>query len=97
MNVFDGTNATSASSGLGGVLQAADYITGLSGSAWLLVSWMHSELSPLFDLVLGGEQLGRKNSKISGWLTQYGLINVSDSLNGVRDQPGMVLVICAHR
>ncbi|KAH9822303.1 lysophospholipase catalytic domain-containing protein [Melampsora americana] len=80
MNVFDGKNVTSASSGLGGVLNAADYITGLSGSAWLLVSWMDSELSPLFDLVLGAKHTGRENPRLAGWLTQYGLLNPTDAL-----------------
>ncbi|EGG00182.1 uncharacterized protein MELLADRAFT_112094 [Melampsora larici-populina 98AG31] len=80
MNVFDGKNVTSASSGLGGVLNAADYITGLSGSAWLLISWMQSELSPLFDLVLGAKRMGRENPELSGWLTQYGLLNPTDAL-----------------
>lgn len=80
MNVFDGKNATSTESGLGGLLQTFDYVTGLSGSAWLLTSWMESELAPLFDLVLGSTKVGRNDTLLSGWLTQYGLLNVCQLL-----------------
>ncbi|KAG0145892.1 hypothetical protein CROQUDRAFT_723200 [Cronartium quercuum f. sp. fusiforme G11] len=78
MNVFDGRNVSSKASGLGGLLQAVEYVTGLSGSTWLVMSWMHSELAPIFELILGSEQVGKNNSNPSGWLTHYGLLDPTD-------------------
>ncbi|KNF04207.1 hypothetical protein PSTG_02558 [Puccinia striiformis f. sp. tritici PST-78] len=71
MNAMDGRNASSVQAGTGGLLQIADYITGLSGSAWLVVSWAESELAPLYDLVGGAG----KSSRRVGWFTQYNLFD----------------------
>ncbi|KAI9606870.1 hypothetical protein H4Q26_006414 [Puccinia striiformis f. sp. tritici PST-130] len=72
LNTLDGRNASSVQAGTGGLFQIADYITGLSGSAWLLVSWAESELTPLYDLVLGGTG---KSSRRVGWFAQYSLFD----------------------
>ncbi|OAV93288.1 hypothetical protein PTTG_09545 [Puccinia triticina 1-1 BBBD Race 1] len=72
LNTLDGRNVSSVGTGIGGLLQTADYITGLSGSAWLVVSWAESELAPFYDLVLGGTG---SSSRRSGWFTQYGLFD----------------------
>ncbi|KAH9473830.1 hypothetical protein Pst134EA_000893 [Puccinia striiformis f. sp. tritici] len=75
MNAMDGRNASSVQAGTGGLLQIADYITGLSGSAWLVVSWAESELAPLYDLVGGAG----KSSRRVGWFTQYNLFDPTAS------------------
>jgi hypothetical protein len=75
LNTLDGRNHTSARTGIGGLLQTADYIAGLSGSAWLIVSWAESELAPLFELVLGQVGTGG-SSRRAGWFTQYNLFDV---------------------
>ncbi|KAA1085372.1 hypothetical protein PGT21_004963 [Puccinia graminis f. sp. tritici] len=79
LNTLDGRNASSAGTGIGGLLQTADYITGLSGSAWLVVSWAESELAPLYDLVLGGTG---SSSRRVGWFTQYSLFDPTASMKG---------------
>ncbi|KAH9444832.1 hypothetical protein Pst134EB_025091 [Puccinia striiformis f. sp. tritici] len=78
LNTLDGRNASSVQAGTGGLFQIADYITGLSGSAWLLVSWAESELTPLYDLVLGGTG---KSSRRVGWFAQYSLFDPTASLS----------------
>ncbi|PLW15902.1 hypothetical protein PCANC_14282 [Puccinia coronata f. sp. avenae] len=79
LNTLDGRNHTSARTGIGGLLQTADYIAGLSGSAWLIVSWAESELAPLFELVLGQVGTGG-SSRRAGWFTQYNLFDPTASL-----------------
>ena len=78
LNTLDGRNRSSVDTGIGGLLQTADYITGLSGSAWLVVSWAESELAPLFNLVLGDGGTG--SSRRAGWFTQYNLFDVCECI-----------------
>ncbi|KAK4703987.1 lysophospholipase, partial [Phenoliferia sp. Uapishka_3] len=47
LNAFDSRNATSVKAKSGGVLQLAQYMTGLSGSSWLVGSWALANF-PLF-------------------------------------------------
>ncbi|MBW0470099.1 hypothetical protein O181_009814 [Austropuccinia psidii MF-1] len=90
MNTLDGRNATSIAAGTGGLLQAMDYITGLSGSAWLVTSWLESELAPLYDLVLGSPDRGVPNSKKSeGWFAQYNFFKPTE-LPAIANVSGVV-------
>ncbi|CAH7687773.1 lysophospholipase [Phakopsora pachyrhizi] len=77
MNLLDGRNTSSVESGTGGLLQTFDYITGLSGSSWLLSSWLASELLPLYVLILGKPKSDKnKPAGYLGWFPEYGLLNV---------------------
>jgi lysophospholipase len=53
MNALDGRNATSQGAGTGGLLQAASYVSGLSGGSWLVGSLAQADFPMLGDLVKG--------------------------------------------
>lgn len=67
MSGFDSRNTTAEQMGTGGLLQLANYITGLSGGSWAISSWAIHNGIPLTELVLGG-------SSTPGWQLQYNLI-----------------------
>ena len=67
MSGFDSRNTTAEQMGTGGLLQLANYITGLSGGSWVISSWAIHNGIPLTELVLGGDST-------PGWQLQYNLI-----------------------
>jgi lysophospholipase len=71
LNALDGCNSTSAKIGTGGLLQAATYLSGLSGSAWLVTSLAQTGFPTINDLIFGSNTL-------SGWLAQLDLLAPSN-------------------
>ncbi|KAK7690804.1 hypothetical protein QCA50_005904 [Cerrena zonata] len=67
LDALDGRNATSVNAGLGGLLQSATYLTGLSGGSWLVLSLAQAGFPQLPDLIFGA-----LNS--SGWNAQFDII-----------------------
>jgi lysophospholipase len=73
LNVLDGRNASSVSSGTGGLLQAATYLSGLSGGAWLVTSLSQANFPTIQDLVFGSSD----PYDYSGWLPQFDILTPS--------------------
>ncbi|KZT29204.1 lysophospholipase [Neolentinus lepideus HHB14362 ss-1] len=73
LNALDGRNASAAAAGTGGLLQAATYLAGLSGGAWLVTSLVQADFPTIQELVYGVGQFG-------GWLPQYSLALPSGDL-----------------
>ncbi|CAL1716575.1 unnamed protein product [Somion occarium] len=69
LDALDSRNATSNMAGLGGLLQSASYITGLSGGSWLILSLSQADFPPLPELVFGPSQPGSK--PFDGWNAQF--------------------------
>ena len=74
LNALDGRNTTSTGAGTGGLLQAATYLSGLSGGSWLVTSAMQANF-PTFQEVVFGPGNGSKVSPsgFGGWNTQFDL------------------------
>ena len=70
LNALDGRNSTAVSTGTGGLLQAATYLSGLSGGSWLLTSLVQANFPPFHDLIFGSNS----SNEYAGWLAQIGLI-----------------------
>ncbi|KAG0145136.1 hypothetical protein CROQUDRAFT_46269 [Cronartium quercuum f. sp. fusiforme G11] len=76
LNAFDVRNQTSAEIGTGGLLQACDYITGLSGGSWMVTALAQADFPPLYELALGKSRSRySKASDFGGLLLQYDLFN----------------------
>jgi len=71
LGVLDGRNSSSVSAGTGGLLQAATYLSGVSGGAWLVTSLSQANFPTTEDLVFGSSD----PSAYSGWLTQFDILN----------------------
>ncbi|KAF8519907.1 lysophospholipase [Hysterangium stoloniferum] len=73
LSSLDGRNETAVKvTGTGGLLQAASYISGLSGGSWLLTSLIQSNFPTIADLIFppasqANSALG--NAAFGGWLT----------------------------
>lgn len=70
LNAFDARNASSAHAGTGGLLQAATYLSGLSGGSWLVTSLAQADFPMLPDLMLGPTAKPTA-ADFGGWLTQF--------------------------
>ncbi|KAM0792425.1 hypothetical protein ACM66B_005102 [Microbotryomycetes sp. NB124-2] len=77
LSAFDGRNATSASRGLGGLLQSSSYLTGLSGGSWLLTSYVLNSQPQIYPMVLGDGT----NSSSLGWNLNFDLFSPSRDAN----------------
>ena len=77
LNALDGRNATSVGAGTGGLLQAASYISGLSGGSWFLTSLVQAGFPTIQSLIFG-LNAGGANS-FGGFLTQFDLLQVSNN------------------
>ena len=71
LNALDGRNSSAVSTGTGGLLQSATYLSGLSGGSWLLTSLVQANFPPFQELVFGSNS----NDGYTGWLAQLGLVN----------------------
>lgn len=81
LNALDGRNSTSVKFGTGGLLQALDYITGLSGAACLTMSLAQANFPDMYELSLGPRdpRIVPQESDASigfnkGWLTEISYI-----------------------
>ncbi|KAF8432990.1 lysophospholipase [Boletus edulis BED1] len=75
LNALDGRNASSNSAGLGGLLQTATYITGLSGGSWLLTSLAQANFPTIQELIFGYPNYTVTSNLWGGW-------NANFSMNG---------------
>lgn len=79
LNAFDGRNRTSAQSGVGGLLQSATYLSGLSGGSWLVSSLSQANFPPLAEVVFGSLATNStaEADVFGGWQTNIDLLQVS--------------------
>ncbi|PIL26148.1 hypothetical protein GSI_11903 [Ganoderma sinense ZZ0214-1] len=75
LNALDGRNKTSVNAGTGGILQAATYLSGLSGGSWLVSSLAQANFPMLPELVFGPPSTPSGN-EFGGWLTEIDLLQV---------------------
>ncbi|KAI0759249.1 lysophospholipase [Trametes elegans] len=76
LSSLDGRNTTSAQAGIGGLLQAATYISGLSGGAWLVTSLAQANFPMLPDLIFGTLPAGNdRSATYGGWITTVDLLD----------------------
>ncbi|KAI0350486.1 lysophospholipase [Trametes cingulata] len=90
LNALDGRNKTSVAEGMGGLLQATSYISGLSGGAWLVLSLAQADFpAPLPDLVFGTSLAsGSGDNRFGGWITNIDILQPgpdADSTDVFRD------------
>ncbi|KAH7910312.1 lysophospholipase catalytic domain-containing protein [Hygrophoropsis aurantiaca] len=78
LNALDGRNETSVQAGIGGLLQTATYLSGLSGGSWFLTSLAQANFPTIQELVFGPETSSDANSTWGGWLAQYDLFAPND-------------------
>ncbi|KAK7035885.1 lysophospholipase [Favolaschia claudopus] len=52
-NTFDRRNKTSSFAGFGGILQGAEYMTGLSGGGWFVTSFAQANMPTIPELIFG--------------------------------------------
>ncbi|OAV93287.1 hypothetical protein PTTG_09544 [Puccinia triticina 1-1 BBBD Race 1] len=81
LNALDGRNQTSASRGTGGLLQAMDYLTGLSGGACLVMSMSQANFPGIYDLTLGSII-----DETEGWLADMDFVAPA-GLNRILENP----------
>ena len=62
LNALDGRNVTSSQVGTGGLLQAADYLAGLSGGSWLVTSMSQAGFPTTRELAFGAGDWGGWNA-----------------------------------
>ncbi|KAJ7206533.1 lysophospholipase [Mycena pura] len=67
LNALDARNASSATKGTGGLLQATTHLAGLSGGGWLVTSFAQANFPTIQHLIFGdGQDFG-------GWLLEFDL------------------------
>jgi len=71
LNALDGRNSSSTSAGIGGLLQAATYLSGLSGGSWLLTSLAQANFPTIQELVFGPASPTVSNTLWGGWSINY--------------------------
>ncbi|KAH9851170.1 lysophospholipase [Lenzites betulinus] len=81
LGALDGRNQTSAQAGVGGLLQAAQYLAGLSGGSWLVSSLSQADFPMLPDLVFGTPQAAAGEDAFGGWITPIDLLQPSPDAN----------------
>ncbi|KAI0337971.1 lysophospholipase [Trametopsis cervina] len=83
LNALDGRNTTSVRAGLGGLLQSASYLSGLSGGSWLVLSWVQANapLLPALIFGLGSTNTSGASNVFGGWLNSIDLVQVSADPN----------------
>ncbi|EGO02345.1 hypothetical protein SERLA73DRAFT_104762 [Serpula lacrymans var. lacrymans S7.3] len=82
LNALDARNGSSASAGTGGLLQAATYLSGLSGGSWFLTSLVQADFPTIQDLVFGptsGASASNNTNAWGGWLAQYDIFAPNDN------------------
>jgi len=77
LSAFDSRNSSTA----GGLLQLADYMTGLSGGSWAVSSFAMNDLPPIYDLVLGNSS----STSTPGWLLDNSILDPGGLLHPIDD------------
>ncbi|KAF8497006.1 lysophospholipase, partial [Gautieria morchelliformis] len=85
LSSLDARNSTAAQkTGTGGLLQAASYLSGISGGSWLVTSLAQANFPTIADLTFPpAAQLnsGLGNAAFGGWLAQFDLTNPGPTAN----------------
>ncbi|CDO76326.1 hypothetical protein BN946_scf184414.g8 [Trametes cinnabarina] len=81
LSVLDGRNQTSARAGMGGLLQAASYLSGLSGGSWLVLSLSQANFPTLPEVVFGTSSDVSGEDAFGGWITQFDLLEPGADAN----------------
>jgi lysophospholipase len=90
LNALDGRNSSAVSTGTGGLLQSATYLTGLSGGSWLLTSLIQANFPPFQELIFGSNSY----DGYAGWLPQFGLVSpTNDSTQSQEFIAGLIAEI----
>ncbi|KAI0650992.1 lysophospholipase [Trametes meyenii] len=76
LSALDGRNQSSVRAGTGGLLQTAEYISGLSGGSWLVSSLAQADFPLLPDLVFGASS---SEGGYGGWITDIDLLQPSSN------------------
>lgn len=71
LNALDGRNASSNTAGLGGLLQTATYLAGLSGGSWFLTSLAQANFPTMQQLVFGYPDPTVAENSWGGWNANY--------------------------
>ncbi|EIW56275.1 lysophospholipase [Trametes versicolor FP-101664 SS1] len=79
LSALDGRNQSSVQAGLGGLLQAAQYLSGLSGGSWLVSSLSQADFPTLPDLIFGTQQADADG--FGGWITPENLLEPGANSN----------------
>ena len=79
LNALDGRNSSSTSAGIGGLLQAATYLSGLSGGSWLLTSLAQANFPMIQELIFGPASPIVSNNSWGGWNAEYDIATPSDN------------------
>ncbi|KAG2054996.1 lysophospholipase [Suillus hirtellus] len=83
LNALDARNSSSDAAGTGGLLQAATYLSGLSGGSWFITSLTQANFPTMQELIFGPASPTVSNSSWGGWNADYDII--TPSTNSVTD------------
>lgn len=82
LSSLDGRNTTAVhQTGTGGLLQAATYLTGLSGGSWLLTSLIQANFPSVSELAFPPASASGPNGAYGGFLTQFDLTAPGPTVN----------------
>lgn len=77
LNALDARNSSSDAAGTGGLLQAATYLSGLSGGSWFITSLAQANFPTMQDLIFGPASPTVSNNLWGGWNADYDLLSPS--------------------
>ncbi|KDQ63931.1 hypothetical protein JAAARDRAFT_201409 [Jaapia argillacea MUCL 33604] len=78
INALDGRNASAVKIGTGGLLQAATYISGLSGGSWIVYSLSQANFPTVQNLIFGPPYGTATPGGYGGWITDYVTLGVDN-------------------
>ncbi|KAG0700944.1 lysophospholipase catalytic domain-containing protein [Suillus ampliporus] len=79
LNALDGRNSSSDTAGIGGLLQAATYLSGLSGGSWFLTSLAQANFPTIQELIFGPSSPTVSNNSWGGWNADYDIATPSSN------------------
>ncbi|KAG2142746.1 lysophospholipase [Suillus bovinus] len=77
LNALDARNSSSDAAGTGGLLQAATYLSGLSGGSWFVTSLAQANFPTIQELIFGPACPAVSNNSWGGWNADYDIITPS--------------------
>lgn len=77
LNALDARNSSSDAAGTGGLLQAATYLSGLSGGSWFITSLAQANFPTIQELIFGPAIPTVSNNSWGGWNADYDLATPS--------------------
>ncbi|KAH9814771.1 lysophospholipase catalytic domain-containing protein [Melampsora americana] len=83
LNGFDGRNKTSNHLGTGGLLQASDYLVGLSGGSWVVTASAQAGFPTFYDLILSKphshQEENLQDPQFGSFLLQFDLFSPANN------------------